>query len=548
MLNSPAYRTHAAGTLRPEHVGESVVLSGFVHHLRRLKHVAFLELREGSGRVQVVLPPETAAGLTPESSVRIEGTVVTRQRPHPQPHLYPTGQVEVNAHRVTVLNASGPLPFSQHENPGEEEQLRHRPLALRWAPEPLIQRAAVVAALRRTTEAHGFVEVETPVLVRRTPGGAAPFEVPVGEAHGYALAQSPQIWKQLLVCGGIERYAQLAHCFRNEGSRPDRQPEFSQFEIEMAFSTAAEIQRVMEEAVRAAGAAVGVTLPEAFPRLTHAEAMARFGSDKPHLGNPLELVTLAHPRLQPGWSWVALPLPRAPEPAEREAWLGLLRRGAPAGGETGTRPGGAGLPPVRAEQRPMLQTAGAVLWAWGPTRWVQTALGEVRNAVGQAWGLVAPGHFPLWVERFPLFEPGENGVWAAAHHPFTRPAAGHEAFEGHPETALAEAFDLVLNGAEIGGGSMRVHEPALQARVFAFLGLSAAEQEAHFGPLLEALRTGAPPHGGMALGVERLVATLTHAPSIRSVMAFPKTTGGQCPLTHALSERSEPPARRRPTP
>jgi len=283
----------------------------------------------------------------------------------------------------------------------------------------------------------------------------------------------------------------------------------------------------MERAVRAGASAVGVVLPETFPRLTHAEAMARFGTDKPHLGNPLELVAVSGAPSP----CIALPLPQSPTPAERRAWMTLAAV---------NRPKGVRLREATPADRAAWGfTAPSVWLAEGPEAWGQGALGRVRIAAGEAWGLVAPGHFPLWVESFPLFERSEQGVWESAHHPFTRPQAGHErTWSAQPENARAEAFDLVLNGMEVGGGSMRIHEAPLQEEVLAFLGLGAEEAEAHFGPLLRALRWGAPPHGGMALGVERLMATLIRAPSIREVMAFPKSTGGQCLLTEALSPAS----------
>lgn len=523
-MNATPYRTHTVSEVGPELIGASVRLSGWAHTIRRQRHIAFVLLREASGTIQVVLPPAAVEGLTPESAIQVEGVVAARA-PHRNPAVA-SPPVELRAESVSILNRASPLPFSAHETPSEEERLRHRPLSMRWNPGPLHQRAAMVEALRASTRSEGFIEVETPVLVRRTPGGAAPFEVPVGNGMGYALAQSPQIWKQLLVCGGVERYCQLAHCFRNEGARPERQPEFSQFEIEVAFTTAAEVQGIMERAVRAGASALGVALPEVFPRLTHAEAMARFGTDKPHLGNPLELVAV------PGASsCIVLPLPQPPTPAEHRAWMTLAAV---------NRPARARLREATSAERAAWGLDAPSVWvAEGPEAWGQGALGRVRIAAGEAWGLVTPGHFPLWVESFPLFERSEQGVWESAHHPFTRPQAGHErTWSAQPENARAEAFDLVLNGMEVGGGSMRIHEAPLQEEVLAFLGLGAEEAEAHFGPLLRALRWGAPPHGGMALGVERLMATLIRAPSIREVMAFPKSTGGQCLLTEALSPAS----------
>ena len=512
------YRTHEAGTLRLQHVGLSVRLSGWIQTIRRFRRICFVELREASGLVQLVMSPEQAHSLTEESCLCIEGTVRARSNPHPNPAAYPTGDVEVEVGTSNVLGVAERLPFGVMEHPGEEQMLRHRTLALRWpaAREPLIKRAAIIAAMRGVAERAGFLEVETPVLVRNTPGGAAPYLVQVEKTRGYALAQSPQVWKQLLVCGGIERYYQLAHCFRNEGSRPERQPEFSQFEIEMAFGTAQSVQEIMEAMVQAAGVAAGAQLPEQFAQMTYFEAMSQFGTEKPHLGNSLRLVgPVATPSTRFAQATVSLALPKLPSREEEKAWMGQAWR---AIGEEGEISLGKG-----------------VFTATGPLETAQLALGGLIQTIGQAWELISPGHYPIWVGSCPLWERSEQGQWVSAHHPFTRPLPGHEAGFAAPEGMLGEAFDLVINGMEIGGGSMRIHEPALQRQVFAHLGMPIEESEANFRPLLEALQLGAPPHGGMALGVERLVATLLGLPHIRQAMAFPKTTGGQCLLTEALS-------------
>jgi aspartyl-tRNA synthetase len=512
------YRTHEAGALRAEHVGTVVTLSGWIQAVRRFRKICFVELREASGLVQLVLSPEQAQGLTEESCLRVSGEVRLRSNPHPQLASYPTGQIEIQASECEVLGSAGTLPFGLMEAPAEEQMLRHRTLALRWPAhqQPLRARAAIVRAMRTVAETSGFLEVETPVLVRNTPGGAAPYLVPVEKHRGYALAQSPQVWKQLLVCGGIERYYQLAHCFRNEGARPERQPEFSQFEIEMAFGTAQSVMGVMEAMVQAAGAAVEVPLPSTFPRMTYLQALARFGSENPHRGNPLRLEgPEATPTTRFEHAQVRLRLPRMPEHQEEKAWLNQAWRVMGEHGE--------------------ISMGGGVITATGPLEISQLALGGLLPVIGQAWGLIGKGVYPIWVEQFPLWERNEHGQWVSAHHPFTRPLPGHETRFGNPTHMLGEAFDLVINGLEIGGGSMRIHEAALQQQVFTHLGMPAAESQAHFRPLLEALALGAPPHGGMALGVERLASTLLGLPHIRMVMAFPKTTGGQCLLTEALS-------------
>ena len=513
------YRTHEAGALRLAHCGQTVRLCGWVHAIRRYRRQAFVELRESSGLVQLVVPVHLAAPMTVESAITVEGVVQARLQSHPNLLNYPTGEVEVVVGESEILGLAAALPFSHHETPSEAEMLRHRTLALRWpaAQTPLRQRAAMVRALRQVAEHHELLEVETPVLVRNTPGGAAPFLVPVSEGKGYALAQSPQIWKQLLVCGGIEGYYQLAHCFRNEGARPERQPEFSQFEIELAFATQQSVQVIMEKMACAAAQALGISLA-AFPRMTYFQAMQAFGSENPHLGNPLRLVSpLATPetRFNPAVVEFALPPGCAMTREEERAWLQYAWR---AIGEHG-----------------VIDLERGVFRATGALEPCQKALGGLMSQVASAWGLMEPGIHPLWVEQMPLFEHNEHGELVSAHHPFTRPLPGHEALVStHPTRVLGEAFDLVINGVEVGGGSMRIHEHALQSQVFSALGWS-SEAPHHFAPLLEALEMGAPPHGGMALGVERLLACLLGLPHIRPTMAFPKTAGGQCLLTQALS-------------
>lgn len=513
-----SYRSHAAGSLRLSHVGQLVQLAGWAQAIRRFKTQAFVELRESSGLVQLVIPSSLVGPLTEESSLTVTGRVVARRQVHPNLSQYPTGKIEVVVETIEMLGAAQALPFARHETPQEEQMLRHRPLALRWPQHqaPLRARAAAVSAMRHVAEAHGFLEVETPVLVRETPGGAAPFRVPMGQGKSYTLAQSPQVWKQLLVCGGIERYYQLAHCFRNEGARPERQPEFSQFEIEMAFVRAHEVQAVMEQMVQAAASACGVSLPGQFARLTYFEALARFGSEKPHLGVSWELLgPVATPCTRFEVSEVTLPLPRALTRPEQGQWM---KRAWELVGEQGEA-----ICPMGSQ----------AITLRGPLETMQLALGRLRLELAQAWGAISQGVFPVWVEAFPLWEKTEQGQWTSAHHPFTRPHPHSQLSWEQPESMLAEAFDLVMNGQEVGGGSMRIHEPQLQQQVFEFLSIPAAH--AHFRPLLEALSLGPPPHGGMALGVERLLATLLGLPHIRAVMAFPKTTGGQCLLTEALS-------------
>lgn len=511
-LNTQMYRTHRIKELSTSTVGKQVRLAGFVHAIRQYKNHAFVELREESGCVQLFVPNTVLPQLSEESSICVEGLCVLRKTPHPRLHEYPTGEIEINAQSMTVLNEAKKLPFASHESPLENEMLANAPLAMRWG-NHLRARAKIVRAMRNILEGNEFIEVETPILVRNTPGGATPFVVPFNQQH-YALAQSPQIWKQLLMCGGMERYYQLAHCFRNEGSRPERQPEFSQFEIEMAYITQHEVMTVMEAVVNAAMEASGHQ-KMVFPQYTYAQALALFGSEKPHLGNPLRLVStpaLAHERFKMGSASVTLP--RSLSREEERRYLPALWEAVGMNGN--------------------VSVSSTTVSLHGPLETIQLALGKYIKLIAEEWGIIQPGVFPAWITHFPMFEE-EEGHYVSAHHPFTRPLPGCT-FEQSPNTVLAAAFDLAINGYEVGGGSMRIHEPALQKQAFETLGWSEPEYTAHFKPLLEALERGAPPHGGMALGVERLCCVLLGLPHIRAVMAFPKTSSGQCLLTHALSE------------
>ena len=511
-LNSEKYRTHRVGELSQQTVGQHVRLSGYIHALRRYKNHTFIELREESGQVQLFVPNRVLPLVSEEGCICIEGVCALRKTPHPRLHEYPTGEIEITVEHCTVLNQAGTLPFASHENPLENETLANAPLAMRWG-NNLRARAKIVQAMRRVLEENEFIEVETPILVRNTPGGATPFVVPFNEQH-YALAQSPQIWKQLLMCGGMERYYQLAHCFRNEGARPERQPEFSQFEIEMAFVSQEEGMAVMEAVTNAAMETVGCKKIR-FPRYTYAQALALFGSEKPHLGNPLRVISTpaaATARFEHGNASVVLP--RALTREEEKIYLhGLWEAVGLKGNVT---------------------VSGNTIALEGPLETIQLALGKMIKYIAEEWELINPGVFPTWITHFPMFEE-ENGEYVSAHHPFTRPLEGHT-FEQHPTSVLAAAFDLAINGFEVGGGSMRIHESLLQQQAFEKLGWSKQEYMIHFKPLLEALERGAPPHGGMALGVERLCCVLLGLPHIRAVMAFPKTASGQCLLTQALRE------------
>jgi len=574
-------RTHHCGELREAHVGETVTLCGWAHRRRDHGGVVFIDLRDRSGLVQVVFDPDAresfavAERVRSEYVLRVRGRVRRRPEGTENPKL-PTGTVEVVGEALEILNRADPLPFQlDEEEAGEEVRLRFRYLDLRREAmrDRLLLRARVTTALRRFLDARGFVDVETPMLTRATPEGARDYLVPSRLHPGsfYALPQSPQLFKQLLMIGGLERYYQIARCFRDEDLRADRQPEFTQLDMEMSFVDEDEVMGLVEDMFRALFAEVlEVELPDPFPRMAYAEALARYGTDKPDLRIPLELVEIAD--LVRGCEFKVFSGP-AQDPDGRVAVLrlpggaGLTRKEIDGYTELVGRHGAKGLAWIKVQdpargraglQSPIVKfldeaaiagilertaaAAGDILFFGADkAEVVNDALGALRVRLGHDRGLVAEGWRPLWVVDFPMFEwDPEARRWVALHHPFTAPRVEDPArLAEDPARCLSRAYDLVLNGTEVGGGSIRIHRPEMQEAVFALLGIGPEEAREKFGFLLDALRYGAPPHGGIAFGLDRLVMLMCGARSIREVIAFPKTQTAACPLTRAPAPVSE---------
>ena len=569
-------RTHPAGGLRPEHAGQSVVLAGWVARRRDHGGVVFVDLRDASGVVQVVFReavPEdplsqAAHQLRAEYCVRVDGTVEIRPVGNANPEL-PTGEIEITASRLEVLSMAEPLPFPVEGSAGEiaeEARLRWRYLDLR-RPGParaLRLRAQATRVIRGVMDAHGFLDIETPYLTRSTPEGARDFLVPVRLQPGswYALPQSPQLFKQLLMVAGLERYYQIVRCFRDEDFRADRQPEFTQLDVEMSFPDEEDIYALTEELLaRVWREVLGVEVPTPFPRLGYAEAMARFGVDCPDTRFGVELANLTAYLAGTGFrvfqaaigaggyvGAVVMPGGASQTRKELDGWQEWARgRGARGlayvllDAETG-EPRGPVAKNLSREHLAGLaaatraQPGDSVFFAAATVRTEALALlGAARLEIGQRCALVDDSAWDLlWVTDFPMFEPTGDGGWTAMHHPFTAPAPANEAdFHLRPGEALSRAYDVVVNGQEIGGGSIRIHRAEVQQRVFDVIGLSRVETDAQFGFLLEAFRYGPPPHGGIAFGLDRLCQRLAGAHSIRDVIAFPKTASGGDPLTGA---------------
>ncbi|MEO9325152.1 aspartate--tRNA ligase [Nocardioides sp. C4-1] len=562
-------RTHDAGALRAEHVGQTVVLAGWVANRRDHGGVAFIDLREASGVVQVVIRDEDVAhSLRAEYCLKITGEVVARKEGNENPNLA-TGAIEVVASEVEVLSAAAPLPFpiSDHVDVGEEARLRHRYLDLRRSgPGDAIRlRSKVSKAAREVLDARDFVEIETPTLTRSTPEGARDFLVPARLQPGswYALPQSPQLFKQLLMVAGMERYYQIARCYRDEDFRADRQPEFTQLDIEMSFVEQDDVLALGEEIVSALWALIGVELPTPFPRITYAESMARFGTDKPDLRMGLELVecteffadTQFRVFQAPYVGAVVMPGGASQPRKKLDAWQEWAKqRGARGLAYVLVQDDGSLTGPV-AKNLTEAETAGiaahvgaapgdCIFFAAGLPKPSRALLGAARLEIGRRGGLIDESAWSfLWVVDAPLFEPADDataagdvavgsGAWTAVHHAFTSPQ-DVDGFDADPGNALAWAYDMVCNGNEIGGGSIRIHREDVQKRVFAIMGLGEEEAQEKFGFLLDAFAYGAPPHGGIAFGWDRIVALLAGTDSIRDVIAFPKSGGGFDPLTSA---------------
>ena len=564
-------RTHEAGTLRAEHVGRQVTLAGWVARRRDHGGVAFLDLREASGVVQVVVRDEQVAhALRNEYCLRVTGEVAARPEGNANPML-PTGEIEVIAADVEVLSAAAALPFpiDDHVDVGEEVRLAHRYLDLRRSgPAAAIRlRSEVSRVTRDLMHERGFVEVETPTLTRSTPEGARDFVVPARLRPGswYALPQSPQLFKQLLMVGGLERYYQIARCYRDEDFRADRQPEFTQLDVEMSFVEQDDVIDLTEALLRRIWALIGHQVSTPIPRLTYADAMARYGTDKPDLRLDLELVecteffadTPFRVFQAPYVGAVVMPGGASQPRKQLDAWQDWAKQRGARGlayvlvGEDGELGGPVAKNLSETERAGIAAHVGAspgdcIFFGAGAPKSSRALLGAARLEIGRRGGLIDESAWSfVWVVDAPLFEPADeataagdvavgSGAWTAVHHAFTSPTAEClDTFDTDPGNALAYAYDIVCNGNEIGGGSIRIHREDVQKRVFKVMGLGEEEAQEKFGFLLQAFKYGAPPHGGIAFGWDRICALLSGTDSIREVIAFPKTGGGYDPLTGA---------------
>jgi aspartyl-tRNA synthetase len=570
-------RSHYCGLLTAQHVGQQVSLCGWVNRRRDLGGLIFLDLRDREGMVQVVCDPDlkdlfdVAYTLRNEFCIQINGQV--RARPQSQINKdMATGEVEVYASELVILNKAAPLPLDSNQNNSEEQRLKYRYLDLRrpMMTERLKFRAKVTSFVRNFMDSHGFMDVETPILTKATPEGARDYLVPSRTHKGqfFALPQSPQLFKQLLMMSGLDRYYQIVKCFRDEDLRADRQPEFTQIDIETSFMTSEQVIEVTEKMVQQMfNQLLGVDLGQ-FPRMAYWEAMRLYGSDKPDLRNPMQFVDVADllkdvdfkvfsgPANDAKGRVVALKVPGGAEKVSRKdidnytsfvgiygakglAWMKI--NDVTAGAEGVQSPVAKFLTAdiiASIIDRTGAGNGDLIFFGADSYKVVCEAMGALRLKLGEDLGLTQPGWKPLWVVDFPMFEQNDDGSFSAVHHPFTSPldtaaflnTANNELKLGE---LLSNAYDMVLNGTELGGGSVRIHTAEVQAKVFTLLGISDEEAAEKFGFLLEALKYGAPPHAGLAFGLDRLVMLMTGATSIRDVMAFPKTATAACPLTDA---------------
>ncbi len=571
-------RSHYCGEVNESHVDQEVTVCGWAHRRRDHGGVIFIDLRDREGLLQVVYDPDipdvfmTAESVRNEFVLKVTGKVRLRPKGTENPNM-PTGQVEVLGKQLEILNRSETPPFQiDDDDVSEEHRLRYRYIDLRRPHmlQHLQLRSKVAINLRNFLDSHGFMDIETPMLTRATPEGARDYLVPSRTHEGafFALPQSPQLFKQLLMVSGMDRYYQVVRCFRDEDLRADRQPEFTQLDIEISFLDEEAIMTMMEEMIRHLFAEViEVPLHNPFPRMSYAEAMQRFGSDKPDLRVPMELVDVGDlmagvefkvfsgPANDPKGRVAALRLPKGCELTRKEIddytkfvgiygarGLAYIKVNELGKGREGLQsPILKFLPDEVVEaimQRTGAEDGDLVFFGADKASVVNEALGNLRVKLGHDRGLLEHGWRPLWVVDFPMFESesGEAGSWSALHHPFTAPKCENAAeLEADAENMLSRAYDLVLNGTEVGGGSIRIHNADIQASVFKLLGIGDEEARDKFGFLLDALKYGCPPHGGIAFGLDRLVMLMAGAPSIRDVMAFPKTQTAACLLTQAPS-------------